>query len=251
MPRVPVGSGTSPIILVVISANDLESSAEFYSKVFGWQTRTLAAGLCAAMPSAPPSVALRAGSAEGFPDMVPFVRVPDVDAALKRVVALGGLIERAPWTVPMLGKLARFRDPAGTIYGVTSGIPASELPRVPMPISGNPKPAPGSVCHIEMYASDRNATGDFLLELFGWGSVETMSQYSAFDPGAGIGGILQSHTPAAPALAYIYVDDVLKKLEEIVASGGRKRAEPMKVPGMATFGYFTDPSGSSMGLIGP
>lgn len=183
--------------------------------------------------------------------MVPFVRVPDVDAALERAVALGGLVERAPWTVPMMGQLARFRDPSGTIYGVTNGMPGSELTRVPMPISGNPKPAAGSVCHLEMYTADRGATGDFLLEMFGWGSVETMPQYSAFDPGAGVGGILQSHTPASPAVAYIYVEDVAAKLSEIDSAGGKRQAAPMKVPGMATFGYFTDPSGSSMGLIGP
>ena len=78
-----------------------------------------------------------------------------------------------------------------------------------------------------------------------------MPQYLAFDPGAGIGGVFQSHTPSLPAVAYIYVTDVAAKLAEIDAAGGKRMCEPMAMPGLGCFGYFTDPSGTSMGLIGP
>jgi predicted enzyme related to lactoylglutathione lyase len=40
-------------------------------------------------------------------------------------------------------------------------------------------------------------------------------------------------------------------LTEIEAAGGRQMGEPMGLPGMATFGYFADPSGTHMGLMGP
>jgi len=73
----------------------------------------------------------------------------------------------------------------------------------------------------------------------------------AFDPGAGIGGVFQSHTPATPAVAYIYAADVGAKLTEIDAAGGKRMGEPMRIPGMGCFGYFKDPSGTAMGLIGP
>ena len=78
-----------------------------------------------------------------------------------------------------------------------------------------------------------------------------MPPYVAFDPGAGIGGVFQSHTPALPAVAYIYVDDAVATLTAIDAAGGSRLGDAMSMPGMGTFGYFKDPSGSSMGLIGP
>lgn len=113
-----------------------------------------------------------------------------------------------------------------------------------------PKPLAGAFCHIEMYAADRAKSAEFMRDLFGWGLTETMPQYTAFDTGGGIGGILQPHTPSLPAVAYNYTNDDGAKLMEIEDAGG-KRGELMHMAGMATFGYFHDPSGSQIGLIGP
>jgi predicted enzyme related to lactoylglutathione lyase len=125
------------------------------------------------------------------------------------------------------------------------------MPRLVAPFGSNPKPPAGTICALEMYISDGPAAAHFFGELFGWGTRETMPQYLAFDPGAGVGGTFQSHTPTMPAVAYIYVADVGAKIVEIEATGGKRICDPMPVPGMATFGYFQDPSGTSMGLIGP
>ena len=72
-----------------------------------------------------------------------------------------------------------------------------------------------------------------------------------FDPGAGPGGVFQSHTPSLPAVAYLFTKDVQAKLAEIEAAGGKRMGEPMRMPGAGCIGYFVDPSGISMGLIGP
>jgi predicted enzyme related to lactoylglutathione lyase len=120
-----------------------------------------------------------------------------------------------------------------------------------MPLGSNPKPPAGAICSLEMYAADGAATARFFGDLFGWGTLPTMPRYIAFDPGACVGGVFQSHTPVLPALAYIYATDVPAKLAEIDAGGGRRTGEPMRMPGAGCFGYFTDPSGTSMGLIGP
>ena len=151
----------------------------------------------------------------------------------------------------MVGKLALFKDPAGTIYGLTDSAVARRTPPMPMPVGSNPRPPAGAICHLEMYAADGAATARFFTDLFGWGALPTMPQYVAFDPGAGPGGIFQSHTPSMPAVAYIYTADVEAKLAEIEAAGGKRMGEPMRMPGAGCFGYFQDPSGTSMGLIGP
>jgi predicted enzyme related to lactoylglutathione lyase len=251
MPKVPRGSGEHPIALVVVTANNLAASRTFYSRLFGWHLEPFSPDLAGIVAPAGPTGALRSNVPPGFPGMVPYVRVPDVDAMLSRLVAAGGAVERAPWNLPGVGKLARFKDPTGTIYGLTDALSPGEMPPIPMPIGSNPRPPAGAICHIEMYAADGAAAARFFGELFGWGTLATMPQYMAFDPGAGVGGIFQSHTPALPALAYLYATDVDAKLAEIEAAGGKRMGEPMRMPGAGCFGYFKDPSGTSMGLIGP
>jgi len=250
MPKVPSGSGEHPIPLVVVSANNLAESVAFYSKLFGWQSHPMSAELTAVVAPEGPTISLLSNIPDGFPGMVPYIAVQDVDTALERIVAAGGTIERPTWNVPMIGKLARFKDPAGTIYGLTNAVSPGEMPSIPMPIGSNSKPPAGTICHLEMFAADGVAAARFFGELFGWGTLATMPQYMAFDPGAGVGGIFQSHTPTLPALAYIYSTDVKAKLAEIEAAGGRRMGEPLQIPGAGFFGYFKDPSGTSMGLIG-
>lgn len=251
MPQVPAGGGKHPIPLVVVSANNMAASAAFYTRIFGWQTSKLSKELTAVVTTAGPSVTLRSDTPDGFPGVVPFIRVPDVDAALQRVVAAGGSMERSPWSIPAVGTLARFKDASGTVYGLTNAQTPNAMPRVPAPLGSNPKPPVGSICSLEMYASDGAAAAHFFGEQFGWGTRETMPQYMAFDPGAGIGGVFQSHTPALPAVAYIFVASPGATIEAIEAAGGKRAGDPMAIPGVATFGYFMDPSGTTMGLIGP
>lgn len=250
-PVVPAGSGQHPIVMVAIAANDLAASTDFYRDLFGWQTQKLGADIVACITAAGPTVTLRANTPAGFPGVVPFLRVDRVADGVKSVIGAGGALEREPWVVPVAGTLARFKDPSGTIYGLTDAVLAGRIPAIPPPFGDNPKPAPGSVCSVEMYAADGAAAAGFFGDLFGWGSVSTMPQYVMFDPGAGIGGVFQSHTPALSALAYLYVTDVGATLDRIEAHGGKRTAQPMSAPGMGTFGYFADPSGTNMGLIGP
>jgi predicted enzyme related to lactoylglutathione lyase len=251
MPKVPEGSGKHPITLVVVSANNLAASSAFYSKLFGWELQTISPELTAFVAPGGSTGALRSGVPTGFPGMVPYIAVPDVDATLARVVAAGGAIEKNSWSIPMLGKLARFKDPAGTIYGLTNAAIPGGIPRIPMPVGSNPKPSAGAICHLEMYAADGAAAARFFGEQFGWGTLATMPQYMAFDPGAGVGGIFQSHTPALPALAYIYSTDAEAMLTQIESAGGKRMGQPMRMPGVGCFAYFQDPSHTSMGLIGP
>ncbi|MEO7355308.1 MAG: VOC family protein [Gemmatimonadales bacterium] len=250
MPAVPVGTGKHPVQLVVISANNLAASTAFYSRCFGWQAQPMSAELTAIGAPAGPTIALRSNIPAGFPGLVPYIGVSDVKAGLAAAVAAGGTVEREPWSVPMVGTLGRYKDPSGTIYGVTDTVAPAPVPRVPMPFGSNPKPLAGSICSLEMYGADQATTAKFFGDLYGWGSAITMPQFLAFDPGAGIGGVFQSHTPTLPAVAYIYAPDVRATLDAIDAAGGKRSADAMAVPGMACFGYFTDPSGTHMGLIG-
>ena len=251
LPVVPAGSGAHPIPLVVIAANRLAESTAFYTTVFGWQATPMTSELTAMTMSSGPAVTLRANVPDGFPGVVPYITVPNVPDALARVTAAGAGVERAPWTIPGIGAMARFKDQSGTIYGLTDSTALGALPHVPMPFGKNPKPPVSTLCSLEMYAADGGAAAQFFGAQFGWGSLATMAHYMAFDAGAGIGGVFQSHTPAMPALVYVYVADVSATLTAIEAAGGKRMGDAMPMPGMGCFGYFTDVSGTAMGLIGP
>ena len=251
MNQVPAGSGRHPVMMVAVSATSLAASSVFYTRVFGWQMMPASPEIMVAMAPAGPSVSLRANTPEGFPGVVPFIRVDDVAAALDEVTAAGGAVERAPWSMPMPGRLARFKDSSGTIYGlIEAPIPVGML-RMPMPFGSNPRPPFGTVCSLEMYAADGTAAAAFFGRVFGWRALETMPQYMAFDAGAGVPGVFQSHTPSLPAVAYIYVGDAAAKLAEIESAGGQRLGDAMSVPGLGTFGYFKDACGTTMGLIAP
>ena len=137
LPKIPAGNGKHPITLVVISANDLAASSAFYSSVFGWQLQKMSTELTAVMTPAGPMAALRSNIPAGFPGMVPYVAVPRVDETLAQLATLGGATERAPWSVPMVGTLARFKDPSGTIYGLTDSLTPGPVPPILMPLGAN------------------------------------------------------------------------------------------------------------------
>lgn len=252
LPAIPAGSGRHPITLVVITARDLAASTAFYQTVFGWQVYPMSAELAAGSPSTSgPGFALRTNMPQGFQAAVPFFHVPNVSAALDLLVADGATVDRAPFTLPGAGTMARFADPNGTVWGLTDGTTPSPQTPVPMPFGSNPKPPANSICSLEMYAADGEAAGAWFAKHFGWGFARTMPHYVGFDPGIGIGGVFQSHTPVAKAMVYVYAADVGATIAAVERAGGARMGDPMAMPGMGTFGYFGDVGGTAMGLIGP
>jgi predicted enzyme related to lactoylglutathione lyase len=67
--------------MVVISANNLAASSAFYSTIFGWQIQPMSAELSGVVTPGGLTAALRSNIPVGFPGMVPYIGVPDVDAA--------------------------------------------------------------------------------------------------------------------------------------------------------------------------
>jgi hypothetical protein len=245
----PLGPGAHPINSIAVAANDLAASRAFYSTVFGWKFFDVSPEIATTALASGPAVTLRAGTPPGFQGVVPFLAVPNVEQALSRIAAAGGATEHEPWQVPMAGTLARFTDPAGTIYGLMGAMPAP-LPPIPAPFGDAPRPPANTVCSLEMHAGDLDVAGRFFGDVFGWGTQAMMPQFLTFHPGAGIGGVFQSHTAAARGVAYIYVDDVEGSVAAIERAGGTRMGDPMRMPGLACFGYFRDPSGTMMGLMG-
>jgi uncharacterized protein len=117
---IPPKLGNGKICYVELPAIDVARSADFYTKVFGWQTRRRGDGQVAFddgvgevsgtwVVGRPPS------SAE--PGLLLYIMVDDAAATVDAVRAHGGEIVQ-PIGVDAPETTARFRDPAGNVMGI-------------------------------------------------------------------------------------------------------------------------------------
>jgi uncharacterized protein len=107
------------ICYVEIPATDVQTSANFYQRAFGWSTRQRGDGSLAFDDSVgqvsgtwklgrPPMVA---------PGLLIYILVDDIVAAVDSVKASGGVIVQ-PVGADAPELTARFRDPAGNVLGL-------------------------------------------------------------------------------------------------------------------------------------
>ena len=109
------------------------------------------------------------------------------------------------------------------------------------------------IAHIEFSSVDREASGKFFSELFGW-KVQQMPEmnYATFDTGDGIGGGLnpvQEDFPAGTIAVYVHSDDIEATLAEAEKLGGKTIVSKSEIPGVGWFAFFADPTGNRIGLL--
>ena len=109
-----------PIVHLEISAKDPAAADKFYSSVFGWKIEVdqqynyhqfQAEG-------GPGGAFVELGELYKAGDVVPYVGVDDVDAALSKVVKAGGKIVKPKAEIPGFGWWALFADPNGNRIGL-------------------------------------------------------------------------------------------------------------------------------------
>jgi predicted enzyme related to lactoylglutathione lyase len=107
------------VCYVEIPAIDIDASASFYKKVFGWQTRQRGDGSIAFDDTAGgvSGTWVLGRKAATKPGLLVYIMVDSVAATIEAVITNGGKI------VQPIGKdapeiTARFSDPAGNIFGL-------------------------------------------------------------------------------------------------------------------------------------
>lgn len=115
----PPTLGTGKICYVEIPAANVERSAEFYTRAFGWQTRQRGDGSTAFDDTVNEVsgtwVTGRPPASE--PGLLIYIMVADAAAAVDAVIAAGGEIVE-PVDPDGHEIFATFRDPAGNVLGV-------------------------------------------------------------------------------------------------------------------------------------
>ncbi len=106
------------ICYLEIPANDIQGSAEFYQKAFGWQLRQRGDGAIAFDDGVGEvSGTWVTGRPPATPGMLIYIMVDNVAATIEALVANGGeLVQPVGADAPEI--TARFRDPGGNVVGL-------------------------------------------------------------------------------------------------------------------------------------
>jgi hypothetical protein len=107
------------------------------------------------------------------------------------------------------------------------------------------------IVHIEFKSANFTRTTEFYTRLFDWRTEQNASgSYMKLSgDGAPSGGWVRSDLVQAPGpIAYLAVDDLGAKLEEVERAGGRVLVRSLPFAGGGEIGLFADPDGNIMGL---
>jgi predicted enzyme related to lactoylglutathione lyase len=117
--RMPPTYGNGKICYIEMPATDIRRSAEFYQRVFGWNTRTRGDG-ATAFDDAVGEVSgtwVLGRSPASEPGLLFYIMVDSVVTTLDQVVSNGGEIVQ-PVGADAPETTARFRDPGGNVIGL-------------------------------------------------------------------------------------------------------------------------------------
>jgi predicted enzyme related to lactoylglutathione lyase len=184
------------------------------------------------------------------PNWTAYVTTPDVDAAARQAVALGGKILKAPSDIPGTGRFAIVRDPQGAVIAVYKSTQASPAP------TGDPKN--GEFSWHELATTDHGAALRFYSALLGWVKTDAMDMgpgglYQMFgtEKKRSLGGIYNKKPdmPGPPFwLYYIKVDSADRAAEKVKAAGGKVLNGPMDIPGGGRIAQCLDPQGAAFAV---
>lgn len=237
-----------------LAVRDVAALRTFYSKVMGWGVQD------ASMPGMSYTFfTIRnafVSGLMGLPNTVPsvgwlgYVAVADVDAAIERVVRLGGTVHAPPTDVVGVSRFAIVADPQGAPFAVLTWLKPRARPLADAQDAGQ-------VGWHELYVPDCERAFAFYGQLFGWrrpDDDDSDGAYRRFAAGGDtIGGVFEK-PPLVPVphwLYYVNVADIAAAAGRVAAAGGKVLEGPLEVPGGVFFLRCTDPEGTPFALRGP
>ena len=107
---------------VEIPSTNLDTSSEFYSRLFGWEFKPFGNGYLLYNTHKAFTVGLRKSEAIVKGDCTIFhIRINDISDALTKATSLGAHIIRGKTTIPAMGYYALITDPDGNTIGLYQG----------------------------------------------------------------------------------------------------------------------------------
>lgn len=252
-----------------LMTDNLAAARAFYREVVGWETAEEGMPLpnggtyhMIARNDGGSAGGLLAMSAEmtasgGKPGWIGYIHHPDVDAAAAAVTSAGGAVHMPPMDMPGVGRMAMVADAQGATFYIMNPTPPAATPDARSDVFDPVKPQ-----HFrwnELWTTDQPAAVALYTKLFGWTQEGAMSMGPMGDylfiqnDGVGIGAIGQAQAGGDGSRwqHVAGVDDIDRACAAVEASGGKVLVEPQQIPGGEYSTYAHDPSGATIGLVGP
>lgn len=247
--------------------DDIEAARTFYRNVVGWEIAT------DAMPLPTGGTYAMIGRSDGGnaggvltmsddmkahggkPVWLGYIHHSDVDAAVKAVTDAGGAVHMPPADMPGVGRIAMVADAQGAVFYMMKPTP----------------PSPDAVSDVfdyakaqhfrwnELWTTDQASAVDLYTGLFGWTQdgampMGPMGDYMFISRESGMIGAIASAQPGGEGSRWQYfagVNDIDRACKAVTQSGGILLGEPQEIPGGEFSAYAHDPSGATIGLVGP
>jgi predicted enzyme related to lactoylglutathione lyase len=193
----------------------------------------------------------------GQPGWIGYIHHPDVDGAVKTVTDAGGTVHMPAMDMPGVGRMAMVADAQGATFYIMNPTPPADAPDAKSDVFD-----PVKAQHFrwnELWTADQQAAVALYTGLFGWtqeGSLPMgpMGDYLFIQKdGVGIGAIGKAQ-PGGEGSRWQHVagvDDIDRACAAVSAGGGTVLMEPQQIPGGEYSTYAHDPSGATIGLVGP
>lgn len=229
---------------------DIPGAQRFYAGLFGWTLAEVRAGermvQIALVGDRPYVMFIALGAHDASPRWTGSIVVPDVDAAARRVVELGGAVLEAPTDIPGHARMAVVRDPQGASFALLR--PITEVGER-SGVAQN-----GEFCWSILASPDPAAAGAFYTSLLGWTTsaiADDPTTLLMLDANKAAG--IVPAPPAEPARwsMCVQVDNVAKAREQAVAAGGSAVGPEVVVPDIGTYALITDPVGATLCVLQP
>lgn len=189
--------------------------------------------------------------APGIPShWISYVAVADCDAAIRRMVELGGKTCVPAFTAPGVGRFAVMTDPQGSLIKPFQVEHPWELPE---------QPCPGQFIWDELLTNDVPAAQKFYTSVFGWGIDEKhmgeMGTYTIFVlHGKMVAGAMPL-PPGAQAppcwLPYFRADDLDERAKKAESLGAKTHLPPVDIETVGRISVLADATGASFALYRP
>lgn len=227
---------------------DLSAARGFYESLFGWShsEQDMGEGFLytlfhhgnqdkmtgGAMPSPMP----------GIPShWLDYTTVDDIDAALAKVVELGGKKITDVMNIPGTGRMATVEDPVGAAFALLQPEGGED--------GDEGRPQTGTFCWSQLMTTEPDKAVPFYAALFGWKPTPMGPGGTLFMDGETMrASVMTSDQPHSHWLKYVAVDDTDAAFAKATELGAQVYAPPTTMPGMGRFAVLADPTGATFAL---
>jgi len=242
---------------VELGTSDQNAAKKFYGSLFGWEAVDMPMGpngfytffkLQGRDAGAGYTLMKELVERHVPPHWMIYIAVENADASAERVKTAGGSVEKGPFDVFDVGRMAVCHDPTGAYFCLWQGKgKANGIADVD-----------GSFCWADLNAPDPVRAGKFYNQVFGWQIIEDKddkppSGYLHIKNGEDhIGGIppVRLNNPRTPAhwLAYFLTSDCKGLIAKAKQLGAKAFLEPMLMENVGTIAILADPQGAVFAL---